>query len=78
MVARTYGGVKITNEPGDMTWDDAVQSTALPLTDAGAKRITWNAVSDTWDFYIGGLKVAELTVDGNLRIKGEVMEGQIF
>ena len=56
-------------------WNDAVGATSLPLTDSGNNRVTWNAVDQTWDIYIGGVRVLRIDTGGNLFIAGQVNEG---
>lgn len=53
-------------------WDDALEQLSLPLLGTGNNRVEYNSADETWDFYIGGNKVARLRSNGDLEIEGSV------
>lgn len=58
-------------------WNDMVASTSIPLTDTGDNRVTYNAIDQVWEIYIGGIKVIVIDLSGNIIMKGQVYEGSL-
>jgi len=58
-------------------WNDMVASTSIPLTDTGDNRVTYNAIDQVWEIYIGGVKVFVVDTVGNVSIKGSFYEGSL-
>lgn len=40
--------------------------------------VTFNTTTDKFEFYIGGTKIAEIDSSGNIKMSGEITEGETF